>query len=218
MFFARGGQFMNARISRKVVALASLTLATFAVAAFPSAAAPQDPAQQSTGDPVADAARKAREQKKKDTAKPKHVYTDDDVNHLNTGGAPSSAETNLVSTSESGPTKTQEAQGKDAAGKTSDPDESAEKSWRKQFKEVYATLNRAEKELDILQRENNKAQVQYYSDPQKALAEQYTRKDINEHDAKIAAKNKEIDQLKQRISDMEEALRKSGGDPGWANP
>ena len=61
-------------------------------------------------------------------------------------------------------------------------------------------MNRTEKELDILQREDNKAQVQYYSDPQKALAEQYTRKDINDHDAKIAAKKKEINQLKQRIS------------------
>jgi len=60
--------------------------------------------------------------------------------------------------------------------------------------------------------------VQYYSDPQKALAEQYTRKDINDRDAKIAAKKKEVDQIKQRISDMEEALRKSGGDPGWAAP
>ncbi len=60
--------------------------------------------------------------------------------------------------------------------------------------------------------------MQYYSDPQKALAEQYTRKDINDKDAKIAAKKKEVDQIKGRISDMEEALRKSGGDPGWAAP
>jgi hypothetical protein len=41
---------------------------------------------------------------------------------------------------------------------------------------------------------------------------------INEKDAKIAAKKKEIDQIKQQISNMEEALRKSGGDPGWAAP
>ncbi len=60
--------------------------------------------------------------------------------------------------------------------------------------------------------------MQYYNDPQKALAEQYTRKDISDKDAKIAAKQKEIDQLKQKISDMEDALRKSGGDPGWAAP
>ncbi len=117
-----------------------------------------------------------------------------------------------------GAAKKQGAQGKDAAGKTAEPEESAETKWRKQFREAYANLGRAQKELDVLQREDNKAQVQYYSDPQKALAEQYTRKDINDKDTKIAAKKKEIDQLKQQISDMEEALRKSGGDPGWAAP
>jgi len=207
---------MTARIWRNGVGLASLALTTFALTALPSQAKPQDASQQSTGDPVADAARKAREQKKKDTTKPKHVYTDEDVAHSTSTGA--SAPTNADATTEGSTPKTSDAQSKDATGKNADPEESAETKWRKQFKEAYATLNRAEKELDILQREDNKAQVQYYSDPQKALAEQYTRKDINEHDTKIAAKKKEIDQLKQRISDMEEALRKSGGDPGWAAP
>jgi hypothetical protein len=208
---------MIARPWRNSFALAGLALAALTFTAFPSLATPQDPSQ-STGDPVADAARKAREQKKKDTAKPKHVYTDDDVNHLTSGGAPSSTDTNASSTPEGGAARNPDAHGKDAAGKTPEPEESPEVKWRKQFKEAYANLDRAEKELDILQRETNKAQVQYYSDPQKALAEQYTRKDINEKDAKIAAKKKEVDQIKQRISDMEEALRKSGGDPGWAAP
>jgi len=167
---------------------------------------------------VADAARKAREQKKKDTTKPKRVYTDEDVNHSTSGGAPTSTGSNAASGTEGGAAKNADSQGTDAAGKTSEPEESPEVKWRKQFKEAYANLDRAEKELDILQRENNKAQVQYYSDPQKALAEQYTRKDINDKDAKIAAKKKEVDQIKGRISDMEEALRKSGGDPGWAAP
>ena len=76
-------------------------------------------------------------------------------------------------------------------------------------------MTAAEKELDILQREEQKAQVQYYSDPQKALMEQTTRKDVNDKNAKIEAKKQEIAQLKQNISDMEDELRKSGGDPGW---
>ena len=212
---------MSVRICRKGVGLASLALAAFALTAFPSQAKPQDPSQQSTGDPVADAARKAREQKKKDTAKPKHVYTDEDVNHSTSTGAPASTDANAAAASDDGTPKTsdgnKDAAGKDA-GKSAEHEETPEVRWRKQFKEVHANLDRAQKELDILQREDNKAQLQYYSDPQKALAEQYTRKDINEHDTKIAAKKKEIEQIKQRISDMEEALRKSGGDPGWAAP
>ncbi len=209
---------MIGRTWRNGFALASLASAVLTFTAPPALACPQDPSQQSTGDAVADAARKAREQKKKDTTKPKRVYTDEDVNHSTSGGASTSTGSNAASNTDGGAAKNSDAQGKDAAGKTSEPEESPEVKWRKQFKEAYANLDRAEKELDILQRENNKAQVQYYSDPQKALAEQYTRKDINEKDAKIAAKKKEIDQIKQRISDMEEALRKSGGDPGWAAP
>jgi hypothetical protein len=215
---------MNARNWRNGGVLAGLALTAFALMAFPGLAQQQqqDPAQQSTGDPVADAARKAREQKKKDAAKPKRVYTDDDVNHSTSGGAPAATEATAKPAAEGSEAKNSDAnsdaQGKDAAGKPPEPEESAEHKWRREFKEVYQSLDRAQKELDILQREDNKAQVQYYSDPQKALAEQYTRKDINDHDAKIAAKKKEIDQIKQRISDMEEALRKSGGDPGWAAP
>jgi len=209
---------MNARRWRNGFALTRLALAALTFTALPSSATAQDPSQQSSGDPVAEAARKAREQKKKDSVKPKRVYTDDDVNHSTSTGAPAPTDANAPATSEGGTSKASDAQGKDAAGKTSEPEESPEVKWRKQFKEAYANLDRAEKELDILQRETNKAQVQYYSDPQKALAEQYTRKDINEKDTKIAAKKKEIDQLKQHISDMEEALRKSGGDPGWAAP
>jgi chromosome segregation ATPase len=206
---------MDARMWRNGAAFASLALSVLALTALTSAARQQqqDPAQQSTGDPVADAARKAREQKKKDTPKPKKVYTDDDLNHLVTG-TPVSA----PGTTEEGAAKNSDAQGKDAAGKTGEAKDSAEAAWRKQFREAYKNLDRAQRELDILQREDNKAQLQYYNDPQKALAEQYTRKDINEKDAKIAAKRKEIDQIKQQISDMEEALRKSGGDPGWAAP
>jgi hypothetical protein len=215
---------MDARILRIGATFAGLALMALALTALPSLAQQQQQdSQQSTGDPVADAARKAREQKKRDTAKPKRVYTDDDVNHLVSGSAPASGDADASATTEEGAAKNPDAQGKGsqgkgAAGKATEPEESPETKWRRQFKETYVNLYRAQKELDVLQREDNKAQVQYYSDPQKALAEQYTRQDINDKDAKIAAKKKEIDQIKQRISDMEEALRKSGGDPGWAAP
>ncbi len=209
---------MDARILRSGIAFASLALAAFALTAVPCLAQQQqDSSQQSSGDAVADAARKAREQKKKDTPKSKKVYTDDDLNHSTSGSAPASGDASATATTQD-VDKGADAQSKDAAGKTPDSPESPETKWRKQFKEAYASLDRAEKELSILEREDSKAQLQYYPDPQKALAEGYTRKDINEKDAKIAAKRKEIEQIKQRIGDMEDALRKSGGDPGWAAP
>ncbi len=66
------------------------------------------------------------------------------------------------------------------------------------------------------QREAEKADLQYYSDPQKAMNEQFTRQEINEKNDKIAAKKKEIADLKQQLSDMEDQLHSAGGDPGWA--
>jgi chromosome segregation ATPase len=170
----------------------------------------QDNSQQ-TGDPIADAARRAREAKQ-NAPKTRKVYTDDDVSRPK----PAIPATSAASDSSK--------QGSNAPGAgttadtptTADQDAKTEAEWRKRFKEQHEKLSLAEKELDILQRETQKAEVQYYSDPQKAMTEQYTRKEINDKDAKIAAKRKEVEQLKQGLSDLEDALRKAGGDPGWA--
>ena len=163
---------------------------------------------QQTGDPVADAARKAREAKK-DAPKPKKVYTNDDVK---TSAPDSAAPSNASNPAD--PTAVAPQQSAGGPGKNDDPN--GEASWRKQFKEARDKIARAEKELDILQREFEKAQTQYYSDPQKAMNEQNNRAEINDKQAKIDAKKKEIAQLKQAVDDLEDQLRKSGGDPGWA--
>ena len=95
-------------------------------------------------------------------------------------------------------------------------DPKSEAYWRKRFQGIRDKIDTAQKELDILQRELDKDQVQYYSDPQKALMQQHDRSDINDKTAKIDAKKKEIDGLNQQLSDLEDDLRKAGGDPGWA--
>lgn len=171
----------------------------------------QSSSQQQTGDPLADAARKAREQKK-NAAKPKKIYTDDDVSKA--APAPTSSPENSVGAPAAGaPGSTGAASGGAAIGQD---DPNSEKAWRKKFQDQRDKIAKAERELDILQREVEKAQVEYYPDPQKALSEQNTRKDINEKTAKIEAKKKEIGQLKQGLDDLEDQLRKAGGDPGWA--
>ncbi|PYT81104.1 MAG: hypothetical protein DMG40_10485 [Acidobacteria bacterium] len=182
----------------------------------PLASYAQDQGSQ-TGDPVADAARKARaEKQKKDAQKPKKVYTDDDVKPATpekpalqnatattptTGGAESTATAGTKGTKENAEEK---------------EDPNSEKAWRKRFSEQHAKIAKAEKELDILQRELQKSQLQYYPDPTKAMTEQNSRTEINDKTAKIEAKKKELEQLKQQLDDMETELRKSGGDAGWA--
>jgi len=111
------------------------------------------------------------------------------------------------------PATTQPAGGS-TSGTKEDPN--SEAAWRKRFKEQHDKIDRAEKELDILSRELQKAQTEYYPDPQKAMTQQNTRGDINEKTAAIEAKKKEIAGLKQGLDALEDQLRKSGGDPGWA--
>ena len=188
---------------------ASILLPGLCLLAFPVFA------QQQSSDPVADAARKVREQQK-NAPKPKKVYTDDDIK-------PSGASTQMPATTEKGnsgsPATSDKSQGAKgtAAGTVPQKADDPETMWRKRFAAQRKKIADAERELDILQRESEKAQVQYYSDPQKALQEQNSRKDINEKNTKIELKKQEIANLKQQLSDMEDDLRKAGGDPGWAS-
>jgi chromosome segregation ATPase len=207
---------MGAVTWRKSGVYLLLVLPVLGLAGIAVAAKYQDASQQ-TSDPVADAARKAREQKKAE-AKPKKVFTNDDV-----APAPPAAAAATASTSNDGKT---DAKAADAnAAKPADGNGASdaksdkpldEAGWRKRFAEQRGKISQAEQELDVLQRESSKLQTQYYSDPQKALAEQYTRKDVTDQDAKIAAKKDEIAKLKQGLSDLEDQLRAAGGDSGWA--
>jgi chromosome segregation ATPase len=164
------------------------------------------PAQDQPTDDVAAAARRAREQQK-NAPKPKKVLTNDDI-----PAAKSSQPASDTGTAKSGG---QQDSGQ-ADDKNAENDPKSEAYWRKRFKKAHDKLDQAEKELDVLQRELDKDQIQYYPDPQKALMQQHDRSDINEKTAKVDAKKKEIESIKQEISDMEDDLRKAGGDSGWA--
>jgi hypothetical protein len=182
-----------------------------------AAAAQQQGSSQPTGDPVADAARKARESKK-DAPKPKKVYTDDDLKPAAPEPAPATASGGTNETQATGQGGKTAAKAGDKADGDDTPkeDPNGEAAWRKRFQAQHSKIAKAERELDILSRELEKAQVEYYPDPQKALAQQNTRADINAINAKIDAKKAELAQLKQGLGDLEDQLRKSGGDPGWA--
>jgi chromosome segregation ATPase len=182
------------------------TLLRFAVAGlFVAFAAVVASAQDPASDDVAAAARKAREQQKT-APKPKKVVTNDDIPSKSTDSDAKPA--------------TPAAEGQDSAGQANEAtkdenDPKKEAYWHKKYTETHDKQLQAEKDLDVLQRELNTDQVQYYSDPQKALVEQHNRTDINEKTAKVDAKKKEIETLKQQLSDLDDECRKAGCDPGW---
>ena len=178
-------------------------------------AAPPLIAQEQSQESVADAARKTREQKK--TAKKEgKVYTNDDL------AAPPRSLTPEVQVTgqpaQSGAAaEGQKDKGPAAKGATAPAEDKKDETyWRQRFKDARDALARAEKELDILQREFAQGQVQYYSDPTKAMNEQLKRTEVNDKQAKINEKKKEIAALRQKLDDMEVELKRAGGDIGWS--
>ena len=103
-----------------------------------------------------------------------------------------------------------------SATETDKPAAKGETYWRAQFATANKKLADDTHEADILQREYNLKQQQYYSDPNTAMKEQYNRKDLTDTKQGIEGKTAAIAKDKQDISDLEDALRQAGGDPGWA--
>ena len=184
-----------------------------ALASLLGLAALSAPAQDPGNQDVAAAARRSREQQKT-AAKPAKVVTNDDFPSPPAPTTAPASDTKATAEGKQDADKPSAEQEAENDPKSNDP--KSEVYWRKRFRKLHDKLAQSEKELDILQRELDKNQVQYYSDPQKALVQQHDRADINEGTAKIDAKKKEIESLKQQLSDLEDELRKAGGDSGWA--
>jgi len=162
-------------------------------------------AAQQQQESLADAARKAQAQKKTST-KPVKVITDDNLDDIK-------GKINVVGTEPAPPDKETDA---NAEKKPAPADAKDEGYWRKRFADARQKLADDSKELDILQREYNLLQQQYFSDPNTAMQNQYNRKDLTDKKQKIDEKTAAVAADKQAISDLEDELRKSGGDAGWA--
>jgi len=173
---------------------------------------------------VADAARKAQAGKKP-PAKPATVFTNDNLDAIKgtisvvgQQEAPASAPNQAVASQDKSKPAATDDKTKAAAPPAGDkPPVQDEAYWRKAFADARRTLANDAKELDILQREYNLKQTQYYSDPNTAMKEQFNRADITDTKRKIDEKVSLVGQDTQAVTDLEDALRKAGGDPGWAS-
>lgn len=201
-------------------ALASVFLASGAALI----ARAQDNSVTTASGPVSlgDAARKARAQKK-DANKSSKIFTNDDVGDLKgtisvIGNEPASTDAKDKSTPATTDKDADKSADKKASGADAKkPTAKDEAYWRAKFAAARKRLADDSKELDILQREHNLKLTQYSQDPNYAMHEQYSREDLNKTQNEIDAKKQDIDKDKQAIADLEDELRKSGGDPGWAS-
>jgi len=152
-------------------------------------------------DSLAEAARKAREQKK-EAPKNSKTFTNDNLpteGGISTVGDKTAAASNET-TAPAGASQTA----------------SDEKTWRSKFASLRHKLEQDQANLEVMQRELGQLNLQFYSDPTKNMQQELTRSDINNKVADIDKMKSQIEADQQAISDAEDELRRSGGDPGWA--
>jgi hypothetical protein len=178
-------------------------------------AAPAYLAARQDQDSVVDAARKAQAAKK-DAPKAKLTIDNDNLSTLTgvvnvVGEAPAPPEDQSKKPAAEGKVVAVGAPGEKPAVKD-------EAYWRQKFADANKKLADDAHELDILQREFNLKQQQFYTDPTAALKQEYSRSDLNDSKTKIDDKTAVVAQDKADIANLEDELRQSGGDPGWATP
>jgi len=162
------------------------------------------------GTSLGDAARKAREQNKGRQAG--KVITNEDIGDIK-------GTVSIVGVAPAVPAATDAAKpAAPAAAAAAKPAEVVkdEAYWRGQFAAARKKLADDSKELDILQREYNLKEQQFYTNPNVALREQYGRADLNKTRSEIDAKTTAVAKDKQDITTLEDQLRQAGGNPGWA--
>lgn len=156
-------------------------------------------------DPLAEAARKAKEAQKT-APKAAVVFTNDNLPVSGSGVSVVGGDTSAAISGD-----------KTSGDASAAPAKNDEASWRKKFADARHKLSDDQSELAIMQREMSELQLQYYpNDPTKALMQSVTRSDISNKQDEIDKKQKDIEADKQVISDLEDALHQAGGDPSWA--
>ncbi len=91
-----------------------------------------------------------------------------------------------------------------------------DKEYRDKFAQLREELSYEERKLDVMQRELNLMQVQYYSDPNVAMREQHERGEINQRVQDMETQRAVVEQKKAAITALEEELRREGLPVGWS--
>jgi hypothetical protein len=157
-------------------------------------------------------------------AKASRVFTNE---NLPRQGGLSTSDTGAAPKAQAGEAKEGEAkegeakaEGKEGEKKTegaaAKPGAEAEKEYREKAAKLRDALATEEKKLDVLQRESNLASIQYYSDPNRAMNEQYSRNELNTRQAEIDKQKATVEAARRAISNLEDELRKKNLPPGWA--
>jgi predicted RNase H-like nuclease (RuvC/YqgF family) len=165
----------------------------------------------STATSLGDLARQVRAEKSKETKAAK-VFTNDNLPPATELKESPSEKSPKEPAAGAGP-ESKEKPETQPAGEAKEAHD--EKYYRARLSELQGRLDLHKRELDVLQQKLNLNQMQYYSDPNKALQQEYTRGDLNQLNQDIDAKKQQIADDEKAIEDLRDQLRREGGDPGW---
>ncbi|MCZ6514923.1 MAG: hypothetical protein O6850_03550 [Acidobacteria bacterium] len=176
---------------------------------------------------LGDVARKSRkEKKKKKTPSGSRVFTNEEISTLPplTGTSTTSSgssSSNPPSTSSTGgiqgvPVPAATAAQPQVAGVSNKPDTSSEEYWRNRFGQARYRLERSERELAVLKDRMQISQVQYSSNPNQTLQQEYSRGNVNSLNEQVQKKEADVAKYQQEIRQLEQELRRAGGPIGWS--
>lgn len=155
---------------------------------------------------VAEAARRARE-KKKDSAKPAKVITDDTLDVKKQDVQSAVAEEPKIAGAPEAANQSANGTANPAAGDAKTQAANDEKL-KKEVAAVKERLKDALGDLDLLQRENRLDQDIYYSQPNFA-GDTAGKQKLDDEQQKMSDKRQEIDRLKAKLADLQKSLGES---------
>ena len=162
---------------------------------------------------LADLAKKLKAERATSGQKSVRVFTNDNLPHgPGSGGISVVGSMSAVTPSQPGPPAGEAAAGTSTAESSGTHDE---KYYRERMSELRARLELHQRELSVLQQKGGQGEMQYYSDPNKTLQQEYSRSDINKRGDELAQKQAEIDADNRAIQDLQDQLRREGAPSGW---
>lgn len=152
-------------------------------------------------------ARKLKAQRKEEGKKPAAVFTNDSI--------PKTGSMDTVEVSSGTNSKSEQpASGKSKAAS----EDHGEAYFSKKAKSIRDDMSMHERELKVLQQQASQAQINYYPNPQTTLEQESGPKfqsKVNDLQKKIDEKKQQIAKDQKALDDIQQELRRDGGNPGW---
>jgi hypothetical protein len=198
-----------------------MTLLLALVGAGVSFAQTSQPA--STDASLGDLARQLKKERAKEFVKLQTVFTNDNLPARPPGEGPTAATgiSATAATTEGTPaaaTPKTETKTQATALSSGNTEGRGEKYYRRKMKDIQARLSLHQRELSVLEQKFSLGQMEYYSNPQKTLIQESTpalRSDVNKLRSEVDNKKQQIADDEKAINDLQDQLRRDGGDPGW---